>query len=88
MCCGNNGWGGNSCLWIILLIIILCCCCGNSWGGSGCGLSAGGRINVDDIPSHGREQSLSLTVPPLGAVLLRRTNTKKRRNDEAGGTQR
>ena len=32
MCCGNNGWGGNSCLWIILLIIILCCCCGNSWG--------------------------------------------------------
>ena len=23
------------------------------WGGSGCGLSAGGRINVDDIPSHG-----------------------------------
>ena len=58
------------------------------WGGSGCGLSAGGRINVDDIPSHGREQSLSLTVPPLGAVLLRRTNTKKRRNDEAGGTQR
>ena len=58
------------------------------WGGSGCGLSAGGRINVDDIPSHGWEQSLSLTVPPLGAVLLRRTNTKKRRNDEAGGTQR
>ena len=58
------------------------------WGGSGCGLSAGGRIDVDDIPSHGWEQSLSLTVPPLGAVLLRRTNTKKRRNDEAGGTQR
>ena len=58
------------------------------WGGSGCGLSAGGRIGVDDIPSHGWEQSLSLTVPPLGAVLLRRTNTKKRRNDEAGGTQR
>ncbi len=58
------------------------------WGGSGCGLSAGGRINVDDIPSHGWEQSLSLTVPPLGAVLLRRANTKKRRNDEAGGTQR
>ena len=39
MCCGNNGFGGNGCLWIILLIIILCCCCGsgNSWNGNGCG---------------------------------------------------
>ena len=35
MCCGNNGWGGNGCLWIILLIIILCACGG--WGGNGCG---------------------------------------------------
>ena len=32
MCCGNNGWGGNGCLWIILLIIILF-----AWGGNGCG---------------------------------------------------
>ena len=22
MCC-NNGWGGNSCLWIILILIII-----------------------------------------------------------------
>ena len=36
MCC-NNGWGGNSCLWIILiLIIIFCCGCGSN---SGCAVS-------------------------------------------------
>ena len=22
MCCGNNGWGGNGCLWIILLLVL------------------------------------------------------------------
>lgn len=35
MCFGNNGFGGNGCLWIILLIIILFACGG--WGGNGCG---------------------------------------------------
>ena len=38
MCFGNNGCGGNSCLWIILILIIIWGCgnnCGNS--GSGCG---------------------------------------------------
>ena len=42
MCFGNNGFGGNSCLWIILIIILLCCCCGGSGAynsGSGCGCS-------------------------------------------------
>lgn len=34
MCFGNNGWGGNSCLWIIILIILFCGC-GNN--GCGCG---------------------------------------------------
>ena len=36
MFCGNNGWGGNSALWIIILIIILFGC---GWGGcnNGCG---------------------------------------------------
>ena len=40
MGCCNNGWGGNSCLWIILLIIILCGCggCNNNCGcNNGCG---------------------------------------------------
>lgn len=38
MGCGNNCWGGNSCLWIIILIIILFCCggCGNTFN-NGCG---------------------------------------------------
>lgn len=35
MGCCNNGWGGNSCLWIILLLIILFSCGGN-WGSCGC----------------------------------------------------
>ena len=87
MGCCNNGWGGGGCLWIILLIIILCCCCGNSWGGSGCALPAGSRIDVDDIPSHGRETSLSLTIPPLGAVLLRREGKRPQKKQNAGGTQ-
>ena len=45
MGCCNNGWGGNSCLWIIILIIILFCGCGNNgWSGnnSGCGNGCGG----------------------------------------------
>lgn len=36
MFCGNNGWGGNSALWIILLIIILF-----GWGNNGCGCNGG-----------------------------------------------
>ena len=28
---GNNGFGGNGCLWIILIIILLCCCCGGGF---------------------------------------------------------
>ena len=40
MFCGNNGWGGNSALWIIILIIILF-----GWGGSGngCGCNSCGN---------------------------------------------
>lgn len=57
------------------------------WGGSGCALPAGSRIDVDEIPSHGRETSLSLTIPPLGAVLLRREGKRPRKKQNAGGTQ-
>ena len=41
MGCCNNGWGGNSCLWIIILILILFSC-GN---GSGCGCNSCGGCN-------------------------------------------
>ena len=51
------------------------------WGGSGCAAAQGEVLTVEDIPSHGRETSLALTIPPLGAVLLRgqgrRTRKKK-----------
>ena len=57
------------------------------WGGSGCALPAGSRIDVDEIPSHGRETSLSLTIPPLGAVLLRREGKRPQKKQNAGGTQ-
>ena len=57
------------------------------WGGSGCAAPAGSVIQTDDIPSHGQERSLSITVPPLGAVLLRREGTPKRHDHKAGGTQ-
>ena len=57
------------------------------WGGSGCALPAGSRTDVDDIPSHGRETSLSLTIPPLGAVLLRREGKRPRKKQNTGGTQ-
>ena len=56
------------------------------WGGSGCGAPAGDVLKTDAIPSHGQEQSLSMTVPPLGAVLLRREG-KTPHNNRAGGTQ-
>jgi len=38
------------------------------YGGSGVG--NGDRIEADDIAHHGRPASLSLTLPPLGALVL------------------
>lgn len=44
--CGNNGFGGNGCLWIIIIIILLVCCCGGGLGGvGGCGNGCGGCGN-------------------------------------------
>ncbi|NOR41560.1 MAG: 1,4-alpha-glucan branching protein GlgB, partial [Gammaproteobacteria bacterium] len=40
------------------------------YGGSNLGNS--GRIIADDTPCHGRPHSLSLTLPPLGGVILKR----------------
>lgn len=48
------------------------------WGGSGVG--NGDRIPVEKIPSHGQEQSITVTIPPLGAVILRGRKRKKGRN--------
>ena len=55
------------------------------WGGSGCAAPSGTELTVEAIPSHGKDQSLSLTIPPLGAVLLR--GHGKRKHKRTGGTQ-
>ena len=39
------------------------------YGGSGLGNR--GRVVAEDVPCHGRPQSLSLELPPLGALILR-----------------
>ena len=50
------------------------------WGGSG--VINVGPIMTEHIPSHGEEQSISLRIPPLGAVILqgkgRLAKSKKR----------
>ena len=38
------------------------------YGGSGAGNMGG--VDADDQPLHGRPHSLSLTLPPLGCVML------------------
>jgi 1,4-alpha-glucan branching enzyme len=43
---------------------------GGMYGGSNMG--NGGGIHTEPIPAHGYEQSLSVVVPPLGVVLLKR----------------
>ena len=55
------------------------------WGGSGCAAPADTELAVEAIPSHGKDQSLSLTIPPLGAVILR--GHGKRKHKRTGGTQ-
>lgn len=40
-----------------------------SWGGSG---QSSGTVEAEAIPSHGKAQSLSVTIPPLGAVIWKR----------------
>lgn len=36
----------------------------------GSGQSPGGPLESDDVPSHGRSQSIELTIPPLAALFL------------------
>ena len=40
-----------------------------------------GPIPVEDIPSHGRDKSIALRVPPLGAVFLQ--GRVRRRSNKA-----
>ena len=42
----------------------------DTYGGGNMG-NAGG-VNSEPVPAHGHAQSLSLAVPPLGFVLLKR----------------
>ncbi|CAN5565400.1 1,4-alpha-glucan branching protein GlgB [soil metagenome] len=42
-----------------------------SYGGSG--VNNGGPIEADEIPSHGHPYSLSLRLPPLAAMILKRS---------------
>ncbi|MDO4811253.1 MAG: 1,4-alpha-glucan branching protein GlgB [Eubacteriales bacterium] len=39
------------------------------WGGSG---ASSGTVAAEAIPSHGRAQSVAVTIPPLGAVIWKR----------------
>jgi 1,4-alpha-glucan branching enzyme len=41
------------------------------YGGSDMGL--GGGLATEPVPSHGKPQSLSLTLPPLGFLALKRS---------------
>jgi len=40
------------------------------YGGSGVSLEGG--VDTEPIPSHGFAQSISLKLPPLGALILKR----------------
>jgi len=43
---------------------------------AGGNLGNDGRVSTDPVPSHGYEQSVRLTLPPLGFLLLKPEATK------------
>jgi 1,4-alpha-glucan branching enzyme len=43
----------------------------DEFGGSG--VVNSGSLNTEPVEAHGREQSLSLTLPPLATIMLRLT---------------
>ena len=45
----------------------------------GCGISNGTAIVTDDIPMHGHEQSMSLTLPPLSVMYFKCIRKKPKR---------
>ena len=53
------------------------------WGGSG--VCNEGLLTVEDIPSHGRERSLRIRIPPLGGVILK--GRSRRPAESKNGTE-
>ena len=49
----------------------------NEWGGSG--VSNQDTLTTSQVPSHGRDHSLSLTLPPLGVTILQFSKSRKRK---------
>ncbi|MCL2578838.1 MAG: 1,4-alpha-glucan branching protein GlgB [Oscillospiraceae bacterium] len=55
----------------------------------GCGGGPQGQVACDEIPSHGFEQSLAITVPPLSALWLapnRQSKTRRKKPPKPGHT--
>lgn len=50
------------------------------YGGSGIGNFGG--VNAENIPHHGRPFSVSLTLPPLGIVIMKNINNENRENSK------
>ena len=53
------------------------------WGGSG--VCNEGLLTVEDVPSHGRERSLRIRIPPLGGVILK--GRSRRPAESKNGTE-
>ena len=58
-----------------------------AWGGSG--VCNTGPIPVEDIPSHGRDKSIALRVPPLARCFCRAGSGAEatRHNRQTGGNE-
>ncbi|WP_309118569.1 1,4-alpha-glucan branching protein GlgB [Paenibacillus sp.] len=52
------------------------------YGGSG--VSAGGRVPAEGLPWHDQAYSISVALPPLGAVMLKRMDSNSRTRKEQG----
>ena len=44
-----------------------------------------GLLTVEDVPSHGRERSLRIRIPPLGGVILK--GRSRRPAESKNGTE-
>ena len=57
----------------------------DSLQGGGSGVCNEGLLTVEDIPSHGRERSLKIRIPPLGGVILK--GRSRRPAESKNGTE-